>query len=162
MNLIFTEQINKKPSYFIEKISNSLLLGMDEYLKYLALYENKFGKKWDGALSAMKPKKHSIREDKADRWKVGMLIHFIINPYNSNRFQFAPTLPVTELQKILILTVDVPSIMVFVDGRKLDRFEVEELAINDGFDNLEDFINYFKGKQDFEGKIIHWTHDFKY
>lgn len=162
MQLIFTETMNNKPNYFITKIWGSLDQTIVEkhYKSYIDKYKKLFGDYWLDKVHASK--KHSIREDKADRWKVGNKIHFVINPYNKNRFQFAPILPVTALQKILILTVDIPSIMVFIDGRKLDRFEVEELAINDGFESLENFIDYFKRGQDFEGKIIHWTHDFKY
>ena len=34
-----------------------------------------------------------------------------------------------------------------------------QLAINDGFESLKHFFEYFN--EDFEGKIIHWT-DLKY
>jgi hypothetical protein len=35
--------------------------------------------------------------------------------------------------------------------------EIEELAINDGFDSVADFWDYFSSYGDFEGRIIHWT-----
>lgn len=48
---------------------------------------------------------------------------------------------------------------VYVDGRQLSYSEIEELAVNDGFDSAEDFFKWFK--KDFRGWIIHWT-DKKY
>lgn len=32
---------------------------------------------------------------------------------------------------------------------------IEKIAINDGFDSVDDFFSWFK--DDFTGKIIHWT-----
>jgi len=48
---------------------------------------------------------------------------------------------------------------VFIDGVWLPGEEVLMVAINDGFDSLKDFFNYFS--TNYNGKIIHWT-DFKY
>lgn len=163
MNLIYTEKTKGKANFFIEKIWNSLLLGMNPYLDYLAAYEEKYGKRWDGALKANQEiKGHSIRVDKGNRWKVGSLIHFVINPYNKKRFQFAPVLPVKSIQKIIIerfINLDSLDCRVIIDGRNLKYVEIEELAFRDGFDSSEAFLDYFKGN--FEGKIIHWT-DLKY
>lgn len=53
---------------------------------------------------------------------------------------------------------------VSINGRELEGYEVEELAINDGFEAVEDFEDYFikqMENDEFSGKIIHWT-DFKY
>ena len=50
-------------------------------------------------------------------------------------------------------------VFIYVDGRKLEPEETFRLMTNDGFDSPEDFFEWFD--EDFEGKIIHWTH-FKY
>jgi len=42
-----------------------------------------------------------------------------------------------------------------VNDKQLNYIEIEQLAINDGFDSLKDFMHWFN--VDFEGKIIHWT-----
>ncbi len=49
--------------------------------------------------------------------------------------------------------------VVLVDDRKLKIEEVNQLAINDGFNSVDDFFQYFN--TDFTGKLIHWT-DLKY
>ena len=69
-------------------------------------------------------------------------------------FRFAPKIPVKSIQQIKI-----KDDLIYIDGFALSRKEVKQLAINDGFDNVSDFHNYFN--EDFIGKIIHWT-DFKY
>lgn len=45
--------------------------------------------------------------------------------------------------------------IVKIDGRKLTEPEIQQLAWNDGFDNLVDFWMWFA--DGFKGKIIHWT-----
>ena len=47
-------------------------------------------------------------------------------------------------------------IQVFIDGRKLEYREIVELAKNDGFNDVNDFISHF-GLGRYEGKLIHWT-----
>lgn len=166
MNLIFTEKINGKPNGFIEKIWHSIqenngLLWI-EWANYLRSYKLKFGYNWHSwKLCAHTPKKHSIRIDKSDRWKVGSKIHFIINPYSSQRFQFAPILPVTAIQEIEIKNIFDDRHAVLIDGRELNKEEIKQLAANDGFDSVDEFWDYFKW-EDLKGKVIHWTQDFKY
>jgi len=64
------------------------------------------------------------------------------------------------LWKINIIGIDFyKAFMVCVGGRWLTTKEIEQLAVNDGFENTHDFFTWFK--DDFKGKIIHWT-DFKY
>lgn len=167
MNLIFKEIEKGKPNRFIEKIWQSLDIEWKDLYLYANAYKKQFGRYWDGTDSKqIAPKKHSIRRDEGNRWKVGRLIHFVINPYNKNRFQFAPILPVAAIQSIKI-NVSVNDFQigeymysVIVDGKGLEYGEVEELAENDGFDTVEEFLTYFEGG--FEGKIIHWTKDFTY
>jgi hypothetical protein len=44
---------------------------------------------------------------------------------------------------------------VCIDGRSLTALEIHDLAINDGFNNIDHFFEWFN--TDFKGKIIHWT-----
>ncbi|BDS13016.1 hypothetical protein [Aureispira anguillae] len=167
MNLIFKEKEKGKANCFIEKIWQSLDVEWKDLYLYANAYKNQFGNYWEGTETKnLAPKKHTIRRDGKDRWQEGSLIHFIINPYNENRFQFAPILPVTAIQsiKINVRVDDFPVegyiYSVIIDGKGLDHDDIEELAENDGFDSLEEFLTYFEGG--FEGKIIHWTKGFKY
>jgi hypothetical protein len=126
------------------------------------------------------PKLHTIREDASNRWRAGMDIHFVINNRSKNRFQFAPVVKCVGVQDIEItdvthisypndfstkihLTVSkdgwtetfTQAFSVKVDGIQLPPDKVHQLAINDGFDSVEDFFAYFD--KDFKGKIVHWT-----
>jgi hypothetical protein len=44
---------------------------------------------------------------------------------------------------------------VYVDHRLLSCTETKQLAINDGFSSIEEFLSFFP--YFFSGKIIHWT-----
>lgn len=119
-----------------------------------------------------KPKIHTIREDKNNRWKAGMDIHMVINNRTKNRFQFAPVVKCVSVQEIEIDSYesDIKShftyskhlgnyrykvFRVWIDGKMRPIRELEKLAINDGFDSAEDFFKYFN--KDFKGKLIHWS-----
>lgn len=118
------------------------------------------------------PKIHTIRKDDKNRWKAGTTIDFFINARQKDMFRFAPKIPVVSVQKIEIVYSEfqengklfkLPA--VWIDGKLHYDFigslkeNMRSIAINDGFENIEDFFAYFN--EDFEGKIIHWT-DFKY
>lgn len=181
MILPFSTQLNGKPTYFPEKIvtglEHSKIITFDEAehlfatkvvirksKKETGLFTNTIIK-LDGT-QCYKTKLHTIREDKTDRWKVGTKIDFFINVRQPSMFRFAPVLPVVSIQQFEIkwveLTEKYPIILIdnkrFYDGIvKLD-YETNKMlqfAQNDGFDNIEDFFNYFNS--DFKGKIIHWT-----
>lgn len=155
MILPFSTQLNGKPTKFVEKI----LIGID---KHLGIYHTEpflleYKKRFDINTSVnINSKIHTIREDKKDRWQVGKLIHFYINNRTKNAFQFAPVLPVVSVQKIEIIHTEyLNDLIINIDGKKLNESEMQQLAYNDGFDNLYKFIAYFN--EDFTGKIIHWT-----
>ena len=125
-------------------------------------------KGWDTPeAKEVKPKLHTIREDKSDSWKAGRPIHFVINNRSKNRYQFAPEIPAVSEQKIEIKHIP-GNAQINIDGNfygeifhhGLDDIyewteDLEQFAINDGFDSLEDFFAWFN--EDFKGKIIHWT-----
>ncbi|MDB0602150.1 hypothetical protein PL373_13525 [Tenacibaculum maritimum] len=113
----------------------------------------------------LKPKKHTMRSDKKDRWKVGMNIDFFVGVRTKNMFRFAPKLEVKSIQTVKIIYDEEiceafgSEPCVFIDEKPLHIDDYETLAINDGFDSIYDFFEWFD--RDFEGKIIHWT-DLKY
>lgn len=138
-----------KPTFFYEKI-----------LAYI----------WDfpEILKIYKPKKHTIR--KGHRWKAGTPIQMAMGG------RFTPYVQFNKYEVLLQKCISTQHIQInypkheftfpkipkiFIDGDKFDyRVEEEmkvlnELAINDGFDSFEDFLEWFH--EDFDGQIIHWT-----
>ena len=181
MTLSFKTQINGKPTYFVEKIAQCLLSQM-------ALADLSFYEKWypiklnenytlcrDWYEGNIVSKLHTIRKDNANRWHCGRDIHLVIKNRTPDRFQFAPVVECLGVQKIDIKITSlnkegkVSGALIWIDDNYLGGYnlygglpsqkDIELLAINDGFDDLEQFFEYFN--TDFEGKIIHWT-DLKY
>ena len=160
MILSFKTQINGKPTYFVEKIWKSLQpVEISEYIAHIdGKYLAPMCKRTD-----MNAKLHTIRKDEKNRWKPGMEIDFFINARQRNMFRFAPRIPVVKTQSIVISNSS-NGFQVSVEGKNLWNYQIEQLAINDGFDNLKDLKDYFIQELEngfFTGKIIHWT-DFKY
>jgi hypothetical protein len=173
MILGFSTQLNGKPTYFVEKIWKGLKnniskelyseleskLRIEEMIKPYPVDIEVYKK--------VKSKITTIREDKTNRWKAGMMIDFFINVRKKNMFRFAPVLPVVRTQKIFITYTKAKKAIVHIDDKcfYMQGFSLEgnhkmlHLAQNDGFDTIEDFFAYFD--KDYKGKIIHWT-DLKY
>ena len=183
MILGFSTKINNKPTFFVEKILKSLLdlsentnnlilkshvgnciYNSGEHLKYA--YADDILNKVDNSI----PKLHSFRNDKNNRWKVGMIIDFYINVRTKSMFQFAPKLAVKSIQKISILWSggDINTCTIWIDENcyvanysvdynqsEQRQKKMELLSQNDGFDSVQDFLDYFS--ENFYGKIIHWT-----
>ena len=103
-----------------------------------------------------KTKIHTIREDLHNRWKVGMKMHMATGVRTKIYNQFYEN-TCKSIQKIEIERVSdyLHDTIVKIDGRKLTEKEVQQLAWNDGFDNLVEFWMWFA--DGFKGKIIHWT-----
>lgn len=165
-----------KPTFFPEKILASLIWNYPDYdWEQYADEIDKIYQPYECTVGDFEMKHHTIRRDEKDRWKPGNNIHFVINNRTKNRFQFAPVVKCESVQKIEIYnlgeTADVPmsysiekddngrfydhAYAVWVDDELLGSYGVERLAINDGFDSVEDFFAWFN--EDFQGKIIHWT-----
>lgn len=156
MTLAFSTQLNGKPTYFVEKI----LAGLHSFEDFKGFYLSDLYNHDLDYLEMAAPKLHTIREDKKDRWKPGNKIHNKIwtgKPYNSPTFQFTPVLKCVSTQVISIKHSSEKwrQPWVTVDNSLLTGPEIEELAINDGFESSKEFFEYFN--QDFTGKIIHWT-----
>ena len=155
MTLAFSTEINKKPTYFVEKIWQSFPEEktadiFTDYLDGMDLVDYNFS---CNAID-MRSKIHTIRKDKSKRWKIGNKIHFVINNRTKKRLQFAPVVNVKSIQQIFI-TPNSEIFRVNIDGKWLDDSQIEKLALNDGFESVADFFNWFS--KDFVGKVIHWT-----
>ena len=106
---------------------------------------------------------HSMRLDMNNRWKAGKAIEMWHNsPFNkkANPHEFIKS-KVVSTQKVRLYRYG--SLFVAVDDRPLTTGEIKELAINDGFDTVNEFAEYFVPVVSngdpavWEGKIIHWT-----
>jgi hypothetical protein len=186
MILPFSTQLNGKPTYFPEKILSGMLKEFEgkknkdfsaapEFIYEYGVYADyPYVEACLMFVDECIPKIHSIREDKKDRWKVGYLIDYFINSRTKDMFRFAPRVNCLNIQKIVFEWSggEINTVTIYIDDvcyvanyekdynqskQRQERMEV--LAFNDGFDSVEDFLNYFN--QDFTGKLIHWT-DFKY
>jgi len=102
---------------------------------------------------------HTIREDKTNRWKVGMKIHFWSgNPRNVKKhpYQFG----LGMVKEVLPIEIYPSQNMVKINRNSIESTITEikllnRLAINDGFLGWEDMKKWFKF--DFKGKIIIWN-----
>jgi hypothetical protein len=172
MILGFSTQLNGKPTMFTNKIVKCMWQHYPVQMKELALSRELpehyvFEDLTVFEAQKLKPKLHTIREDKNDRWHAGIKIDFFINCRQKNMFRFAPVLPVVSIQNILITYTKTNKAMVFIDDKCFymqdfsleGNYKMQHLAQNDGFDTIGDFFDYFN--KDFAGKIIHWT-DLKY
>ena len=116
-----------------------------------------FSKPQFEGLIKMGIKKHTIRRDKHDRWKVDMKIHFWMrNPRNvkNNPYLFGTG----RVRKIETITMN--GNQVIIENAFGDRVHVNDadtrdrLARDDGFDSWEQFREFFP--DNFTGKIIYW------
>ena len=98
---------------------------------------------------------HTIRRDEENRLMSGVKIALTCG---QSHLVFGEKV-ITAVQHIVIhihIMQYVKYLQVFVDGRKLEYREIVELAKNDGFNDVNDFISFF-GLGRHEGKLIHWT-----
>lgn len=141
---------------FVSKIWASLLTDPHYYIKPEcdAFIGQEFVKNADNFF----PKIHTIR--KGRRWRAGNRIHFkqwTGAPYRSKTFCFAPTYTCASVQNV---AVEPPTACsrgrLYIDGKELIQSEIEELAINDGFDSADCFFKWFNEETD-NLQLIHWT-----
>lgn len=167
MTLSFSTQLSGKPTCFPERIISAF--PKMEVSREMANYM--LSKRYTpGVIFEVPPKLHTIRQDSKRRWKPGMDIHFVINNRSSQRLQFMPVIPVKAVQQIeiahfysghdhtaqvLVDDVIIGECKWYKAALKNCSSSLEQLIQNDGFDDVNDFFEFFD--QDFEGVIIHWT-----
>ena len=100
-------------------------------------------------------KQHTIREDKNNRWKVGTKIHFWLgNPRNTRGKNKPHQFGTGVCCKVVPISIYPKNGAIIYDGYGLSMSEIEDLAINDGFESWEDMKTFFT--EDFVGKMIFW------
>jgi len=115
-----------------------------------------------------KKKKTTIREDKKNRWKVGMKIHFATGVRTKNYRKFAEGI-VQSIDTISIKYIDAlftrpteitykgKTFSVFVNFYPLSEQQIIDLIEYEGFDSFDDFFAFFPN--DFKGKLIRWERE---
>lgn len=101
---------------------------------------------------------HSIRIDKNNRWKPGRKIHFATGVRTKNYECFKEDECKSIQQVELNFWNSSPTIL--IEGKRISYELCEQLAKNDGFEDLSELMRFF-GIKNIKAKIIHWT-DFKY
>ena len=161
--------LSNTETHFPERVIRSLTI--PEYKKMILFdlfYKTKHEDEWLSLsrFQNLSPKKHTIRIDKNNRWNIDREIDFFIGVRTKNMFRFAPKTKVVSIQSIEIFKVayvDTPYTVkvngkcyqVSIDGKCLLKSDIKALAVNDGFDTVLEFFEWFN--EDFSGKIIHWT-----
>ena len=164
MILGFSTELNGKQTFFVDKIWSGLIHNKKSNIN---ICRGQFDKGF--IINPYKqPKLHTIRYDKNARWQAGIIIDFYINVRQKDMFQFAPRIPVISVQYVYMTYAWGKIIEISIDDMQLvSHFEREQFAINDGFDNWDDFFDYFypkiKATQNglYKAKLIHWT-DLRY
>ena len=105
----------------------------------------------DGILAGRKI--HTIRH--GYRWSKGREIHMATGVRTSNYNQFNKKHPHLQVCKEIQTIEIIGAHNVTVDDVPLHRYQIEELAVNDGFKSSVGLFQWFK--DDFYGQIIHWT-----
>ncbi len=101
-------------------------------------------------------KVHTIREDKKNRWSTGQKIDgYCGNGKGKREKFFEDTCHSTQTISIVYGDNKLARPTIMVDGQELSEVECIKLAVNDGFNSLDDFLGWFS--DDYKGKIIHWT-----
>ncbi|WP_317899443.1 hypothetical protein [Aurantibacillus circumpalustris] len=100
-------------------------------------------------------KVHTIREDKNNRWKAGMLMHMATGVRTKQYKEFAKTLcECTCGIEIEPQAKTVQLIHSIKESEFLGDNGIKTLAKNDGFNSVEDFWKWFN--KPFVGKLIYW------
>lgn len=104
---------------------------------------------------------HTVREDATRRWKPGIMMHMATGVRTKN-YECFKQVPCVSTQKVFMTFRHI--IEISVGGNELFGFqERERFAINDGFESLDQFEAWFyplikaNPKQQFVGRVIHWT-----
>lgn len=124
------------------------------------------GKRLKGKPTNFKPKIlagikiHTMREDVHNRWRVGMKMTLAHGVRTKVYDPFLEVDACPLIQEVYIkYSGKCATPEIFIDGRKAGMLEMIMLATNDGFDNFDDFLDYFCETKVY--RLLHWT-DYKY
>lgn len=184
MTLSFSQKINGWETNFVRKIWEGFWCNTEFEASFLLQVE-KLKSEFESistennSTDVVVPKLHTIREDKSDRWDNKKDIHMVINNRTPNRFQFAPIIPCVSTERFEVYWKDMENgkrkCQIYIGEVNKKSMKTIEcivwpngdikgnknmgmligLSRNDGFDYVAQFLDYFK--EDFVGKIIHWT-----
>ena len=111
-------------------------------------------------------KKHTIRQDKTNRWRPGRSIQLATGVRTKNYHQFGDEVCISTQHVWIVSTenykaISIDGIMRYAEQNAnsftlYPTFSIKEFAINDGFETVAEFWQFFNEKE-FFGKIIHWT-----
>jgi hypothetical protein len=103
-------------------------------------------------------KQHTIRATRANPDKPGNMLHLYtgLRQKGAKLLMRAPCVKVEEIEIKDGAFGDEHHALIAIDGVKLDRSEKEALARRDGFTDLEQMIQFWRGRLPFKGHIIHW------
>lgn len=100
---------------------------------------------------------HTIRRDEKDRWVAGKKMHLATGTRTKDYNCFAQK----ECVSVQYVSIYTERKEVFIHKKLImSKFDVGEIAKNDGFYSVEHFWAWFtpeKYGKKFVGKIIHWT-----
>lgn len=101
---------------------------------------------------------HTLREDRHNRWGIGVFIHFAtgVRTKNYNCFMegHCTGIDVVKIRIKQPYTIDMRNYIITINGKQLTPSAMERLASNDGL-SMPAFMRWFD--KDFDGKIIYWT-----
>lgn len=98
---------------------------------------------------------HTMREDKNNRWKVGMSIQ-LAHGVRTKYYDCFMEAVCTRIDTVRIEYKGAQGTPeVFINDRRLGIFEMILLATNDGFDSFAEFLEWFCVSGTY--RLIHWT-----
>lgn len=115
-----------------------------------------FKRRFEGPILA-KTKRHTIRGKRKRAPRVGEPCHCYVDPRQKS-MRLLGRWPCVRVQDIRFenTTGWHTGVRVTIDGHTLDLDECELLARSDGFQNWYEMIEFWNGRLDFHGDIIHW------
>lgn len=105
---------------------------------------------------------HTIRKRKTPIKQGDILYHFenwrtpAVNKFYQSKCCYLKNII------IFITKTKFPYITVFIDGKSISPVSIYLLAKNDGFDHIQDFIDFFDQGAPFSGQIIGWDKGIDY
>ena len=147
------------------KFRDKILRGIYEYQMEKCIFDPMYS----GGITSIQsdnneiPKLHTIRTDQHKRWKAGMKIHFCTGVRTKQMDNFA--MGVCKLvQEIKIILLNNNRFEIYIDEKLLNNGDSYNLAVNDGFKETNEFVDYFRFEAKMEGdypvyrgRLIHWT-----